>query len=235
MAKKGTTSTDTPSSDDGQRAAASGPDASEAPADAVVEASSGETATGEAAPGEGGDDPCRTVTMPVHALERFVSSFERSARRWEFIAYPALLCMVVLLAYGFFLIYSLTHDIRQIAERFDPDMGVHMTELAKSMEEMTKTMDAMTIRVSAMAGHTDKMTGQMANLDTMRPLYEQMVAMNKKMEHIKEMTQIRQELVQMNGKMSYMTADMGRMRHDMAVMNQSVSRPMSFMNSFMPW
>ena len=185
--------------------------------------------------GSGGDAPCETVTMPVDALERFVDSFEKSARRWEFIAYPALLVLVVLLAYGFFLIYSLTYDIRLIAERFDPKMGLHMTELAGSMSDMTKSVEDMTIRISAMAQHTDQMTGQMSNLDTMSPLYDQMVAMNKKMTHLKEVTEIRRQLVEMNSKITHMTADMGRMRYDMSMMNRSVSRPMSFMNSFMPW
>lgn len=32
-----------------------------------------------------------------------------------------------------------------------------------------------------------------------------------------------------------MNISMNQMRYDMSIMNQSVSRPMSFMNSFMPW
>lgn len=32
-----------------------------------------------------------------------------------------------------------------------------------------------------------------------------------------------------------MNVSMNQMRYDMSIMNQSVSRPMSFMNSFMPW
>ena len=106
------------------------------------------------------DSPCETITLPVDALERFVDSFERSAKRWEYIAYPSLVVMIVLLAYGFFLIYSLTYDIRVIAERFDPEMGVHMTELAESMQEMNRSVESMTVRISAMSKHTDKMTGQ---------------------------------------------------------------------------
>jgi len=180
-------------------------------------------------------NPCETVTLPVDALERFVNSFEKSARRWEFIAYPSLVVLVVLLAYGFFLIYSLTHDIRQIAERFDPKMSQHMAELTRTMDEMTKSVETMTVRVSAMAGHTGTMTAQMNNLETMSPLYKEMVSMNKKMTHLEDVSEIRNQMVEMNNKMSFMTADMGRLRYDMSVMNRSVSRPMSFMNSFMPW
>ena len=35
--------------------------------------------------------------------------------------------------------------------------------------------------------------------------------------------------------MRHMSASMGQMRYDLAVMNNSVSRPMQFMNTFMPW
>jgi methyl-accepting chemotaxis protein len=35
--------------------------------------------------------------------------------------------------------------------------------------------------------------------------------------------------------MRHMSVSMGQMRYDMSVMNNSVSRPMQFMNSFMPW
>jgi len=35
--------------------------------------------------------------------------------------------------------------------------------------------------------------------------------------------------------MRNMNNSMGQMRHDMSVMNNSVSRPMNFMNTFMPW
>ncbi|MCW8922321.1 MAG: hypothetical protein OQK69_01640 [Gammaproteobacteria bacterium] len=40
---------------------------------------------------------------------------------------------------------------------------------------------------------------------------------------------------EMNGHVRNMTVSMGKMSHDMAVINNSVSRPMQFMNSFTPW
>lgn len=35
--------------------------------------------------------------------------------------------------------------------------------------------------------------------------------------------------------MRHMSMSMGQMRYDLSIMNNSVSRPMSFMNTFMPW
>jgi len=35
--------------------------------------------------------------------------------------------------------------------------------------------------------------------------------------------------------MRHMSMSMGKMQYDLSIMNNSVSRPMSFMNTFMPW
>jgi hypothetical protein len=35
--------------------------------------------------------------------------------------------------------------------------------------------------------------------------------------------------------MRHMSVSMGQMRYDLSIMNNSVSRPMQFMNTFMPW
>ncbi|WP_330178067.1 hypothetical protein [Candidatus Vondammii sp. HM_W22] len=40
---------------------------------------------------------------------------------------------------------------------------------------------------------------------------------------------------EMNQSMKLMTVNTGVMSHDVRGMNQSVGRPMSFMNSFAPW
>ena len=189
-----------------------------------------------------GREPCETATIPVEALDRFVVSFERAARRWEMIVYPGLVALMLLIAYGFFLIYSLTTDIRMIAERFDPQMGHHMSRLTEHMDSLTKSVEAMNRQVATMTDHTAEMTDRMVNLDVMPPLHGELVSMNEKMDAITEMTsisenmaKIHKQLAEVNGKMTYITTDMGRMRYDMTVMNGNISRPMGFMNSFMPW
>jgi len=72
----------------------------------------------------------------------------------------------------------------------------------------------------------------------------------KHMEHIaKDMHQVSANMVlmtqtvdsqsaamhEMTGHMRHMSVSMGQMRYDLSIMNNSVSRPMSFMNTFMPW
>jgi hypothetical protein len=65
-------------------------------------------------------------------MERFVGSFEKSARRWELVVYPAMLAFVVLAAYGFFLVYSLTKDMHTLARSIDPMMSAHMSQVVES-------------------------------------------------------------------------------------------------------
>ena len=48
-------------------------------------------------------------------MDKFARTFEASARRWELIVYPSMLAFIVLAAYGFFLIYTLTGDVGRLA------------------------------------------------------------------------------------------------------------------------
>lgn len=72
---------------------------------------------------------------------------------------------------------------------------------------------------------------------------QDMATISVKMESIsKNMVLMTQTLDSQNLAMSEMVVSMrgmnlsiNQIRYDMSIMNQSVSRPMSFMNSFMPW
>ncbi|HES76617.1 MAG TPA: hypothetical protein ENO09_06375 [bacterium] len=74
-----------------------------------------------------------------HSLERIASAFETGMRRWEVIIYPALFAFVILAAYGFFLVYSLTRDV----ERLAADVGRMADAVAPSMVSMSDNMGAM--------------------------------------------------------------------------------------------
>ena len=60
------------------------------------------------------------VPLQGDALDRFVTVFAAAARRWELVVYPALLAFVILAAYGFFLIYTLSKDMHLLASGMDP-------------------------------------------------------------------------------------------------------------------
>jgi hypothetical protein len=140
-----------------------------------------------------------TITESVEhviskSMDEMTKVFSASSRRWELIIYPSLFAFILLAAYGFFLIYSLTQDIHVVSQE---------------MVIMRKSMQNIDTHVASMSGNVSKMTYT--------------IEAQAKTIH------------EMNGHMRNMTMSLGRMTHDMSIMNDSVSRPMQFMNDFMPW
>ncbi|HBE93260.1 MAG TPA: hypothetical protein DDW55_12345, partial [Gammaproteobacteria bacterium] len=58
-----------------------------------------------------------------YVLSDFTKQFQRSARRWELMAYPAMVVFGLLAISGFWLIYSLTKDMNKMSDSMDPNMG----------------------------------------------------------------------------------------------------------------
>jgi uncharacterized protein YoxC len=145
------------------------------------------------------------------ALDRFVQCFERSARRWEIVVYPAMFAFVLLAAYGFFLIYSLADDMRTMAQSIDPNMSRNMQLIAQSIENMNRTMK--------------QVSGNMESMNT------HMSAMNKKMNTLEPM---RVHMANMDQSMRTMVVSTDQMMRSMGNMTHQIGRPMSIMNSFMP-
>ncbi|MBF0214796.1 MAG: hypothetical protein HQM00_14755, partial [Magnetococcales bacterium] len=90
-------------------------------------------------------------------MQEFSSRFERSAKRWELVVYPSLFAFVVLASYGFFLIYSLTADMRTMASGMDPRMGTNMASLTGDMRLIAEGMTKMTESVSVMSENVNLM------------------------------------------------------------------------------
>ncbi len=128
------------------------------------------------------------------SLETLSSAFSASAKRWEAIVYPSLFAFILLAAYGFYLIYNLTSDVKKVAN--------HMQSIASNMNVVALNMHAVSNNMILMTQTVDS----------------QSAAMNEMTVHMRSMS-----------------GSMNQMRYDLSVMNNSVSRPMQFMNSFMPW
>ena len=135
------------------------------------------------------------------SIDRLYQVFAASAKRWELIVYPSLLAFIILAAYGFFLVYSLTSDVGRVT---------------KSMESITNNMATVAVNMNKVAANIDRMSADVNSVNTSMKL---MVANTH----------------EMNVSMKAITASMDHVRHSVAVMNNSVSRPMQFMNSFTPW
>lgn len=158
----------------------------------------------------------------TQAATRFNTMFEQRVKRWETMIGIMMVVMIIAVGGGAYMIYQLGQDMRQIASRFDPKMSYHMGRLSSNMEELSQNIGTMTFQVQQMSRRVQDMSK-----DTSK--------MAKKMDHLAAMDSINLQVTQMNRSIQLMTANVGHMQNNVASMNQSVSRPMSFFNSFMPW
>jgi len=188
------------------------------------------------------DDPDCSVAVTLTAAEQFFKSFERAARRWEMIIYPGMIALMLLLAYGFYLVFSLSQDMQRIAEKFDPQMGMHMSVLANHMaklsgniHDMSDNISVMTVHVRAMSGNLEAVNAKMDYIRNMKNISVKMTEMNRQMKYLKHMQAIDLQMASMDKKIGVMTANITRMRYDMGTMNRNVSRPLSVMNSMFPF
>lgn len=169
-----------------------------------------------------GDDPRRTTAsdslgvaldasdpqLNAFAIERLSMAFENSAKRWELIVYPSLFAFIILAAYGFYLVFSLAKDVHYLAISVD----TNMTVLASNMQSISDNMAQMNTSVRNMSVGVDSMA---RDVNTLQPMLASIQNMDRAIQT--------------------MTVSTAAMRDDMSVMNQSISRPMQFMNRFMPW
>lgn len=165
------------------------------------------------------------VTAGAECMERFTRSFERSAKRWEFVVYPSMFAFIVLAFYGFYLIYSLTTDMALLARSADHNMSV-MTD---NMGQITRSIVVMTDRVDSMAVNMEDVAGEMKVLEPI------MVSLTKMNDSIDTLEPILSNMNQMNRSIQTMAVSTRRMGYDINAMNYNVARPMGMMNRFMPW
>ena len=142
------------------------------------------------------------------AIDRLSHAFETSAKRWELIVYPSMFAFIILAAYGFYLVFSLAKDVHYMAISID----TNMTVLASNMQSMSDNVSLMSGNVRLMATSVESMA---ADVTTLKPMMNSMESLNQSIR--------------------LMTQTTGNMSNDMGNLNRSISRPMGFMNSFMPW
>jgi uncharacterized protein YoxC len=154
------------------------------------------------------------------AMDRFVSIFEASARRWELVVYPAMLAFVVLAGYGFFLIYTLSKDIHVLAQGMDPQMAKHLADMSDSVVLLSENIRTMTRRVHKMSGSMEDISGKMDALQHVEPMLVNMRGMNA-------------STAGMNDNMQRMTRTGDAMNYELGNMGRGM-RPMRFMGDFVP-
>ncbi len=167
-----------------------------------------ETPRGEQSAKGLADADASNAPINAYAIDRLSQAFETSAKRWELIVYPTLFAFIILAAYGFYLVFSLAKDVHYLAISVD----TNMTVLASNMQSISDNVAQMSSSVRSMAVGMDSIA---RDVNTLEPMLGSIQDMDRAMQS--------------------MTLSTSSMRQDMAVMNQSISRPMQFMNWFMPW
>ena len=162
------------------------------------------------------------VVLQGDALYRFVTVFESSARRWELVVYPALLAFVILAAYGFFLIYTLSKDMHLLASGMDPNMARNLSNMSDSVTYLSENVRTMTRRIDKISG---TMVGMALSLEDVSGKMDTLETLDPMLVYIRGM----------DSSMRTMTAEMGGMRYEVTGMGRNITRPMSIMNKFMPW
>lgn len=116
-------------------------------------------------------------------MDKFARTFEASARRWELIVYPFMLAFIVLAAYGFFLIYTLTTDVGRLARSMET-VTVAMTDVSANMTAVSGNVAQISGNLSLIAydmgDGTDSIRNMLVKMDTMNtnigvmtvPVYE---------------------------------------------------------------
>ena len=153
-----------------------------------------------------GDDSGMTQSMAT-CMDKFAKTFEASARRWALVVGPSMLAFIILAAYGFFLIYSLSNDIGR---------------LANSMDTVVNSMDHVAANMTAVSGNVAIMSGNLTHIatdtgDGTRSMKDMLVRLDK-----------------MNTTMAVIALPMYQIRNDMGRMSnnmQQVAGPMKMM----PW
>ncbi|MBF0158023.1 MAG: hypothetical protein HQL58_00715 [Magnetococcales bacterium] len=183
-------------------------------------------------------------------LEQFAKSFDKSARRWELIVYPSMFGFIILAMYGFFLIYSLTQDIRTMSASIDPNMGRNMGSLSTNIGSLSNNIELMSTHLEYISDNMETMSVDMQNMaesidsmtESVTAMSSHVADMNKNVTHIAkvmdDMTVKLNALAPMNNSMLSMTQAMQAMTSSVTRMGydfNGAARPMSFINRFMPW
>lgn len=145
-------------------------------------------------------------------------------QRLQLIVYTALFAFIVLAAYGYYLIFNLTHDVHSLSN--------DVRQMARSVNQMTLSVTSNMEIISTNIVRMQKSTGTMADTvaQTMPVMSDNTTTMTETARNVS------QRIDGMSTNMSTMSAGIIGMQRDMWSMNQSVSNPAeSMFDSMLPW
>lgn len=145
-------------------------------------------------------------------LQEFEKKADSSTKRMQMLVYPAMIAFFILSAFGFYLIYSLTSDVRRMANTFVHMSGSieqNMDSISGTMGKISGTMDTLSDSTSDMTSDIGKMTNTTSEMST--------------------------AITGMKPAIYDMAASTNNMQRDFWSLNKNISTPLGFMNNFLPW
>lgn len=176
------------------------------------------------------------------ALQHLMRSIEASARRWQLVVFPSLFAFALLAAYGFYLIYNLVLDVHRMADSV-ANMGyvaIRMQQVSDNLDELTGTVRDISVNLDDLTGNIRSMNRTLVvisdQVETMPSMLVSMEQMNANIRSMDVSVQAMNKSVHsMNNLMGSVVMATQQINANMSSLNQNIGRPMSFMNSFMPW
>jgi len=135
--------------------------------------------------------------------------------------------------------------IYEISEKLNPlpNMSRHITKMDQSMRDMRDSVNSMSTKldvmppmlqhIATMSGSVEEMSGSIKSMTAnTAAMSKELETMSPMLRHISNMEA---SIARINQSVHMLTVSVDQMRVEMTNMNQSVSRPMSFFNSYAPW
>ena len=130
---------------------------------------------------------------------------EAATRRIQLLVYPATIAFTILSAYGFYLVSTLTKDV------------AHMANAVETINQSVgKNMDIISDNTRKMSNHMDDLVTSMDSMNT----------------NVRNLALTTDRMSQNVRQMSFYT---GHMQQDLWSLNKSISKPLSVLNTFIPW
>ena len=165
----------------------------------------------------------RTALLGLeYVLADFAREFQTATRRWERIAWPAMVVFAILAISGFWLIYSITEDMHKMAENIDPLMSEHLGEMSWNIATLTQNIKHMDANITGLRADISEMNDHMASMETSISVMQPDIKM------------MSNNISVMSQSVHAMTWNTGVMSQDMNRLNRNIGKPMRFMNNFLP-
>lgn len=184
------------------------------------------------------------------ALCTLLSIQQQSSRNWQLVVIPSLLAFILLAIYGFYLIYNLVEDVDKMANSVYLNLGFvaeRMTQISQNLDALTGSVRDISVNLDDLTGTVTAMNGTVSimsvHLETMPPMLEAITNLDLRIGSMVSSIQsievrvgsMTASMQSMNNQMGAITVATQHISGNVSGMNQSIGRPMNFMNSIMPW